>query len=362
MMLWLVLALMTAAAMLVVAWPLARMGRKPRSGSDLLVYRDQLDEIRRDRTAGLIGEAEAEAASIEVSRRLLAAADAQAAAAEAIPANTATMRRPVAIAALLILSLGTASLYLALGSPSLPGQPLAARKDEQSIEAMLTQVEAQLMKNPNDGRGWEVIAPVYLRLGRFNDAVKARQKALALNGENSERLAGLGEALTAAAEGRISAEAKTAFERAVSLDGENLKARYFVGLSAEQDGRPAEAARIWRGMLVAAPQDAPWTQFIRNEIARLAGGPSGEDVAAASDLSPDQRTAMIRSMVERLAERLDRDGSDLEGWLRLVRSYMVLGEFEKARAAAGNARRALAREPDKLRRIEELVKGLGLEG
>ena len=52
MMLWLVLALMTAAAMLVVAWPLARMGRKPRSGSDLVVYRDQLDEIRRDRTAG----------------------------------------------------------------------------------------------------------------------------------------------------------------------------------------------------------------------------------------------------------------------------------------------------------------------
>ena len=80
-------------------------------------------------------------------------------------------------------------------------------------------------------------------------------------------------------------------------------------------------------------------------------------MAAAADLSPEQRTAMIRGMVERLAERLHRDGSDLEGWLRLVRSYMVLGERDKARAAAGEARRALASEPDKLRQIDELVEG-----
>ena len=116
-------------------------------------------------------------------------------------------------------------------------------------------------------------------------------------------------------------------------------------------------------MLAGAPADAPWAEFIRSEIARVERpGPSEEDVAAASDLNPEQRIAMIRGMVERLAERLHRDGSDLEGWLRLVRSYMVLGERDKARAAAGDARRALASDPDKLRRIDELVKGLGLEG
>jgi cytochrome c-type biogenesis protein CcmH len=365
MMLWFVLALMTAVAMFAVAWPLARAGRNQRSGSDVAVYRDQLDEIGRDRAAGLIGEAEAEAASVEVSRRLLAAADAQSAAPKPASAGMAGMRRAVAVAALAVVSLGSASLYLALGSPSLSGQPLSARQDgSQSIETLVAQVESHLARNPNDGRGWEVIAPVYLRLGRFDDAVKARRNALNFGGETSERHAGLGEAITAAAEGRVSAEAKAEFERAVALDAENVKARYYLGIAAEQDGRPADALSIWRGMLAHAPADAPWAEFIRNEITRLAGGPgpSEDDVAAASNMNADQRVAMIRGMIGRLAERLSRDGSDIEGWLRLVRSYMVLGEQDKALAAAGDARRALAREPDKVQRIDELVKGLGLKG
>jgi cytochrome c-type biogenesis protein CcmH len=85
-------------------------------------------------------------------------------------------------------------------------------------------------------------------------------------------------------------------------------------------------------------------------------------VTAASDLSPEQRSAMVRGMVERLAERLRKDGSDVEGWLRLVRSYVVLGDRDNARSAANEARRALAGQPDKVRRLDELAKGLGLEG
>ena len=358
---------MTAAAIFAVVWPLAQTSRKPRSGSDLAVYRDQLEEVQRDRAAGLIGETEAEAAVVEVSRRLLAAADAEAAAPVAAPAASATLRRRAAVVATLaVLSLGSASIYLALGSPSLPGQPLASRtQPNQSVDTLIAQVESHLANNTNDSRGWGVLAPIHLRLGRFEDAIKGSRAAVALGGETSERLAGLGEALIAAADGQVSAEAKAVFERAVALDAENVKARYFLGLAAEQDGRPADAAKAWRSMLAGAPADAPWAEFIRGEVARVAGGPSGlsrQDAAAASDLDAGQRTAMIRGMVERLAERLDRDGSDLEGWLRLVRSYMVLGDQDKARASAGSARRALAREPDKLRQIEELVKGLGLEG
>jgi cytochrome c-type biogenesis protein CcmH len=141
-----------------------------------------------------------------------------------------------------------------------------------------------------------------------------------------------------------------------------VKARYFLGLAAEQDGRPDAAAAIWRAMLASAPPDASWTEFVRGELMRLAGGPSEEQVAGASELSPDQRLAMIRGMVERLAERLSRDGSDLDGWLRLVRSYMVLNEREKALAVLADARRALAADPEKLRRLDEAAKGLGLEG
>ena len=362
--LWFVLGLMTAAAMLAVLWPLGRRDHAVRSGSDLAVYRDQLEEIQRDRIAGRIGDSEAEAAQIEVSRRLLAAADAEATMARSAPAASATRRRRVvAISALIALPLGAAGIYLALGSPSISDQPLAARSPDQSIENMVAQVEAHLARNPDDGRGWELIAPIYLRLGRFDDAIKARRNALTFNGKSSERLAGLGEALVAAGNGVVTAEAKSAFEHAVALDGENIKARYFLGVAAEQDGRPADAAAIWRAMLAGAPADAPWAEYIRHELARVEGGPSQEDTAAAApDLSSEQRTAMIRGMVERLAERLHREGADLEGWLRLVRSYMVLGERDKAQAAAGEARRALASEPEKLRRINELVKGLGLEG
>jgi len=359
-------ALMTAVAIFAVLWPLADRNRKGRSGSDLAVYRDQLDEIQRDRAAGLIGEAEAEAARVEVSRRLIGAADAQAATSGPLPAGTAIWhRRLVAIIALVVLPIGAGAFYLDVGSPELPGQPLSARTSDpqdQSIDRLVAQVEAHLDRNPEDARGWEVIAPVYLRLGRFDDAIKARRNLLRLDGETAERQADLGETLVAAANGVVTAESKAAFERAVALDAEDVRGRYFLGRAAEQDGRRADAVSIWRAMVKGAPANAPWAGFVRGELARLEGGPSTDDLAAAADLAPEQRIAMIRSMVERLSERLHHDGSDLEGWLRLVRSYMVLGESDKARAAVGDARRALVSDPEKLRQIDKLVKGLGLEG
>jgi cytochrome c-type biogenesis protein CcmH len=362
--LWLVFALMTAAAVLAVLWPLARRERVLASGSDLAVYRDQLDEIARDRNAGRIGEPEAAAAQIEVSRRLLAAADAEAAVPAAPAAGAMRRRLAVVIVAVVVLPLGSLSLYLTLGSPALPERLAAARNqsDGQTIETMVAQVETHLKANPNDGRGWEVIAPVYLRLGRFDDAVKARRNALAALGETAERQAGLGEALAMAAGGTVGDEAKTAFDRAVALDHQNVKARYYLGVAAEQAGKPADAAKIWRAMVAGAPADAQWAEFIRHEIARVAPGPKDSDIAAAADLNPEQRMAMIRGMVDRLAVKLRDDGSDVEGWLRLVRSYMVLGERDKAIAAAGDARRALASDPRKLHQLDELVKGLGLEG
>jgi cytochrome c-type biogenesis protein CcmH len=192
--------------------------------------------------------------------------------------------------------------------------------------------------------------------------VKARRNVLRIAGESAEGQADLGEALVGNANGIVTAEAKVAFERAVALDPQDVKGRYFLGLAAEQDGRRNDAVSIWRGMVAGAPADAPWVGFVRGELARVQGGPSPDDVAAASQMAPEQRMTMIRGMVEKLADRLHHDGADLEGWLRLVRSYMVLGERDKARAAAVDARRALVSDPDKLRQINELVKGLGIEG
>ena len=182
MILWVIFALMTAVAIFAVLWPLGRFRARLRGGSDLLVYKDQLQEIDRDRASGLIGEAEAEAARLEVSRRLLAAADA-ARVRPPSPARAASLqrRRVAAIAALVILPFGPLGLYVALGSPNIPGEPAFARvntpQGQESIARLVSQVEAHLAHNPNDGAGWEVIAPVYMRLGRFDDAVEARQES-----------------------------------------------------------------------------------------------------------------------------------------------------------------------------------------
>jgi cytochrome c-type biogenesis protein CcmH len=372
--LWFGVALMTAAAIWAVLWPLARRGGDLRGGSDVAVYRDQLAEIERDRASGLIAENEAAGAQVEVSRRLIAAADAQAPApADAVSATW--RRRAVAVAALILLPLGAAALYVALGSPSLPDQPLAARlagaRGNPSIDTLITQVEDHLTRHPEDGRGWEVIAPVYLRLGRFEEAVKARRNAVKLNGATAERESALGEALVFAANGVVTAEAKAAFERAIALDANGVQARYFLGLAAEQDGDRRQAAATWRGLIAAAPPDAPWLDLLRVALARVEGraGESGaaggssvdaSDDQAAVQLSPEQRKAMIEGMVSRLSERLHRDGADVDGWLRLVRSYMVLGEPDKARAAVVDARRALAGDAVKLRRLDDLLwKGEG---
>src|SRR5262249_50657568 len=161
--LWFALALMTVAAILAVLWPLAR-SRNLRSGSDVAVYRDQLDEIERDRAAGLIEEREAAGAQVEVSRRLIAAVDAQAATAGAASSTLTAgrwRRRAFAVVALVVLPFGAAGFYLALGSPLLPDQPLAQRLAAASnTQSLIARVESHLERNPDDGRGWEVIAPI----------------------------------------------------------------------------------------------------------------------------------------------------------------------------------------------------------
>jgi cytochrome c-type biogenesis protein CcmH len=377
--LWFVFALMTAAAIFAVLWPLGRRSAAP-GGSDLAVYRDQLDEIARDRASGLIGEAEAEAAKVEVSRRLIAAADAAEAEKSVSDRSPLWRRRVTAVAGLVLLPVGATALYLALGSPQMPGQPLAERvrtvRQDRSIQDLVSQVEAHLEHNPDDARGYAVVAPVYMRLGRFADAVNARRRLLALSGESADRQADLGEALAAAANGVVTVEAKAAFERALALDPNDLKSTYYTGIAAEQDGDKAKAAGIWTGMLKDAPPDAAWAPMVREALMRVGGTPpaavappiagsaepSAADVAAAGGMSEKDRGDMIRGMVARLADKLKQDGNDLEGWQRLLRAYMVLGERDKAAAAATNAKRALASDPDKLRQIGELIKSMGLEG
>lgn len=366
--LWFVFALMTVAAIFAVLWPLGRKERAQDQGSEVAVYKDQLAEIERDLAAGMIPAPDAEAARVEISRRLLAAAASEPATA---PTSNVTWRRVAAVLALAGLPLVALGVYMPLGSPKLQDFPLAQRErvpgKAQSLENLVAQVQQHLEKNPTDGRGWNVLAPVLQRLGRFDDAVRAYRNSLTYNGESAERRADLGEALSAAAGGVVTAEAKTEFERAHALDADDPKANYFLGLAAEQDGRKHDAATIWRALLAKAPADAPWRALVQTSLARVGGGGtmpalSDEAIAASKDMAEGDRNAMVRGMVERLATRLKQNGDDVESWLRLVRAYLVMGERDKAMGASADARQAVGSDGERLRQLNEGLRTLGLGG
>jgi cytochrome c-type biogenesis protein CcmH len=365
--LWFVFALMTAAAIFAVLWPLGQRGAPRSDASEATVYKDQLSEIDRDLAAGLIEPPEAEAARVEIGRRLLAAADHQ----RAPPtASSIKLRRIAALMALVGLPILSMAFYLPLGSPRLGDFPLAERARSpdvnQPFDNLVAQVEAHLEKNPTDGRGWNVLAPVLVRLGRYDDAVRAFRNSITYNGDSAARRADLGEALTGAAGGVVTSEAKAEFEHAVAMDADEVKARYFLGLAAEQDGRRDDAAAAWRAMLEKAPADAPWRPLVQAALIRVGGSavPALPDsaMAAAKDMSETDRTAMIHGMVERLATRLKQNGGDVQGWLRLVRAYMVMGDRDKAKGAQSDARAAVANDAERLRQLNEGLKNLGLDG
>jgi cytochrome c-type biogenesis protein CcmH len=365
--LWFVFALMTAAAIFAVLWPLGQRTLPQSGNNEAAVYKDQLAEIDRDVAADLIGPSEAEAARVEISRRLLAAVDGQ----RDLPAQSnVKLRRLAAVSALIGLPVAAIAFYLWLGSPQLGDFPLAGRNQvadaSQPLINLVAQVEAHLEKNPTDGRGWNVLAPVLARLGRYDDAVRAYRNSISYNGDSAERRSDLGEALAGAAGGVVTSEAKAEFERAVALNADEPKANYFVGLAAEQDGRNADAASIWRAMLANAPADAPWRPLVQAALVRVGGPPApaltDNAMAAAKEMNEADRGAMIRGMVDRLATRLKQNGDDVEGWLRLVRAYMVMGERDKAASAVTDARQAVANNAERLRQLNEGLKNLGLDG
>jgi len=368
MLLWIAMAILTAAASLTVLMPLFRARRAVASAPELAIYRDQLRELDREVGDGLLPSGEAEAARTEISRRLLRAADA---AAGARPAGE-TARRAAMALAIVAIPVAALGLYVLLGSPNLPDQPLAARlaapPDTQDVAALVARVESHLAKNPEDGRGWELLGPVYFRLGRYDDAASAFANTIRILGSTSEREADLGEAIVRANDGTVTGEARKAFDRAGTLDPKAVRPRFYMALALGQEGRKDEAVAAWKALLAEAPAGgAAWADVARSALAELeapagspAPGPSASDVKAAADMSAEDRQAMIAGMVDSLSERLKADPGDADGWARLVRSYMVLGDRPKAEEALARARLALAQDPAKLSIVESEAKAKGL--
>jgi cytochrome c-type biogenesis protein CcmH len=373
MLFWVIAALLTPGASLAVLLPLAgrTVVRAADGAHDLEVYRDQLAELDRDAARGLIQPADAGEARAEIARRILKA-DKTAAAAKTENGRSA---RALGMAAVLAVPLASWGIYAAIGSPDLPSQPLAARLEknpaEATVDELIARAEAHLAANPDDGRGWDVLAPIYSRLGRYGEAVTAYQNAIRLDGASGARESGLGEALAGAAGGMVTAEAQAAFSRALELEPGQPKASFFFASALAQEGKVAEALSAWQAMMIELPADSPWrnavAQAVQGANSRLAAagnetapGPTQDEIDAAANMSAEGRSAMIEQMAAGLDERLRQNPRDVEGWQRLVRSYHVLGRPDEARDALKRGMAALGEDSAEGKKLTEFSGSIGL--
>lgn len=368
---WLLAAVMAALVVIALLWPLLRRGNVAGPASaefDRAVYRDQLTELEQDRRRGLINDSEAEAARREIERRLL-----QADSAGDGPATRGNAGWPRRLAAALVIGLPPlvgVALYLHLGTPGLPGFPLAERDPGGPLEVgmMVAQLQDRIAGNPRDIEARLVLAQIHERTGDFATAATVYRDAIAqvkTQGEVPAVLhAALGETLVAASQGRVVREARLAFAAAIQADPGNSRARYYAGLAMAQDERLKDAIAVWQDLAADSPPGSPLLPLLQQQIARAAGelgieppaiaqpqppapgGPSADDVEAAQEMTPQDRQAFIRSMVTQLAARLEEEPADPDGWLRLTRAYTVLGEGDKARAALASAEAQIAALPE----------------
>lgn len=357
-MLWLALSVMTGLAVLSALWPLAWRRAQPRAAANEGdFYRAQLEEIRRDVERGALPADEAASARAETGRRLIAAS-------ASVPAPGivagARARRGIAAAGILVaVPLIALSVYLTLGRPDARDAPLASRNVDINapggVELAIARIEAKLAADPSDARGWRVLAPVYMRLDRYDDAVAAYKQVLRLDGETAGTLASLGEATLAAASGVVTTDARADFDRALKLQPGLPMARFYVALATEQDGDKDGALAVYRELATLDDGTAAWMLGVRNRLAALDGSKAG-----AAKFSPEQLT-MIRQMVQGLADRLAKGGGSAEDWTRLIRAYAVLQDNVKAKTALADARGAFARDSATLGSFDALAQDLGLQ-
>jgi len=374
-----------------IVWLLRPLFRTPataarRASFDMQVYRDQLAEVDADLTRGVLGEGEAQASRTEVSRRLLAAAaeEEREAAISSAP-KRASQGLAVGLAVLVLVVSG--GLYLRIGSPGYSDRPLALRAVEDAkaranrpsqseaealvpagvdpdadprLIELVAQLEDALKSRTDDVQGQALLADNLGRIGRFADAHAALGEVIRLKGDDATASdhAQRAEYMILAASGYVSPQAEAALTTALTADRTNVLGRYYSGIALAQGNRPDLALRLWEGLLLEGPEDAPWMALIREQIGEMAAragkplpevarlpGPSADDMEAAAQMSPEERQVMIRGMVEQLSARLATQGGPAVEWARLIRALGVLGETARASAIWNEAQTDFANDP-----------------
>ncbi|MBA3050753.1 MAG: c-type cytochrome biogenesis protein CcmI [Alphaproteobacteria bacterium] len=397
MILWIVLTLMIALAAVGLAIPLIRPGGAlDRRSTSAGVLKAQLADLDRQAEAGTTPAEDIAALRLEIERRALAEGVEPAPKGRPL-GEKALIRLALGLAA--VVALGGAGLYALLGRPDLPGAgprsaaaaaaPADAAHAGADVQAMIVQLEGQLRQTPEDVNGWRMLGWSYFQTGRFAEAAEAYGRAGALEPGNAEHYSAQGEALVQAGGGQVTPAALTAFRSALRADPQDPRARYFIAVEMDQRGEREAAMTAWIDLINSAPEGAPWAAEVRTfveDLARergvdisarlrpapagappvatapVAPGPTAAQVAEAGAMSPADRQAMIQGMVGGLEERLRTSPRDRDGWVRLMRARMVLGDSAAATAALRNGMRAFADSPAEQAALTEAARGLGVPG
>jgi cytochrome c-type biogenesis protein CcmH len=364
---WIIAGVLLLVALVVLLKPLMRVsGESGDEGKSIVaVFRRQLADIESETVQGRLATNEAAEARAEVTRRMLATADQQAQGQQLAAGRSREMSwrigAMVGIAA--VVPAAGLAVYSVVGSPAAidPASAVAAnagaagQHDRAELSAAADQLKARLDREPGHVEGWVLLGRTFASLERFADARDAYTHAIALAPDQPSLHAELGEVLVGVAGGRVTREADSEFGKA----GSDPRARFYEAEAALQRGDREGARSAFRALLADAPVEAPWRKVVQQRLAEIApgeaptgapgapasqspaasplAGPTAQDAAAAQAMSPEERQAMIRSMVDRLAARLQQNPNDKEGWIRLAHAYDVLGETEKAAAARAHA-------------------------
>ena len=355
---WIIAGLLVVAALIALLKPL--LWAAPESADQgepvLAVFRRQLTNLDSEIAQGRLAADEAAAVRAEITRRMLAAADQETQNSRpAVLGSAATScRLGIAIGIAALLPAAALAVYSAVGTPAAVergGSAAAAPATDdraKKLTAAAEQLKARLQQEPGHVEGWVLLARTFASLERYPEARSAYSQAIALAPKEPQLHAELGELLVLAAGGDVTAEAEAEFAKA----GDDPRARFYSAEAALRRGDLEAAKATLRTLLATAPAEAPWRKVVQERLAEIApgeiapgeqtpaakgSGPTAQDVAAAQSMSPEERQAMIRSMVDRLAARLEQNPNDRDGWTRLAHAYDVLGESEKAQAARSRA-------------------------
>jgi cytochrome c-type biogenesis protein CcmH len=378
MLLWLIFSVLTAGVAGALLWSYRRAepGGSGAADADVAVYADQLSQIDADRKRGLLTDGDAESARAEVGRRLINRA--ALGKTETGRSSGARGSERIVSAAAVAVPLVALVIYASLGSPGLPDVPHEGRTRDglarNQVDAMIARVEERLRAAPDDGNGWDVIAPIYLRTERYGQAAEAYANANRLLGETPKRLAGFAQAEILANNGVVNRNAKLATERLLAAEPGRVDARMWMALAREQDGQFDAALADYRGLLNAPELSPAMKSAIEVRISAVEKLARGETVPApagglgpgsapetAGPAVPADQQAMIEGMVARLAARLRDNGDDPAGWVQLMRSYMVLARKSDAVQALADARKALATNEVALKQVNAAAMELGVE-